>query len=112
MQHERFASNTAFDTILKGDTVLKRGDKGPAVTAVQQALEDMGFPMTLLKDGIGFSGVDSVFGRQTETALKNFQVHACKKLGIRQIAWRRAPRHLRVPHDGDRRKSWVCSSLQ
>jgi len=79
MQHERFASNTSFDTILKGDTVLKRGDKGPAVTAVQQALEDMGFPMTLLKDGIGFSGVDSVFGGQTETALKNFQVHACKK---------------------------------
>jgi|SRR5688572_9014396 len=78
MKHERLASEPIFDQILAGGAVLKRGDRGGAVTILQQALEDMGFPMMVLNDGTGKSGVDGAFGGQTETALKNFQVHAQK----------------------------------
>jgi lipoprotein-anchoring transpeptidase ErfK/SrfK len=39
----------------------------------------MGFPMMVLKNDVGESGVDNAFGGQTETALKNFQVHAKKR---------------------------------
>lgn len=44
----------------------------------------MGFPMLVLRNGVGVSGADGDFGRQTETAIRNFQVHAQKKLpGLR-----------------------------
>jgi peptidoglycan hydrolase-like protein with peptidoglycan-binding domain len=78
MKHERFSSDPLFDQILAGSAVLKRGDKGDSVAILQSALADMGFPMMVLKDGVGLPGVDGVFGGQTETALTNFQVHARK----------------------------------
>lgn len=92
----RFTSTTSFDEILKGREVLKIGDKGPAVRVLQEALRDMGFPMLVLQSDTGVSGVDGAFGGQTETALKNFQVHANRKHpdvsanGILDIATMRA----------------------
>lgn len=79
MQHERFRSEVIFEDILAGRVVLKSGDRGPAVEVLQCTLGDMGFPMLVLKDRVGVSGVDGVFGAQTKTALRNFQVHAQKK---------------------------------
>ena len=75
----RFRNVAMFEEILGGGAVLKLGDKGPAVRVLQEALRDMGFPMLVLRGGVGESGVDGAFGAQTETALKNFQVHASKK---------------------------------
>jgi len=72
----RFAGDPVFAAILKGERVLTAGDRGDAVKSLQQALMDMGFPMLILRGDVGVSGVDGVFGGQTTTALRNFQVHA------------------------------------
>lgn len=72
----RFSGDPAFAEILRDERVMKAGDKGAAVAIVQQALMDMGFPMLVLRDGVGVSGVDGTFGAQTKIALTNFQVHA------------------------------------
>ncbi len=53
-----------------GRAVLKVGDKGPAVRALQEALHDMGFPMLELRGGVGQSGVDGMFGPQTRAGLQ------------------------------------------
>jgi|GEM_PF-939598 len=70
--------DAAFQGISTGTAVMRPGDRGPAVVAVQQALLDMGFPMMSLKNDVGVSGVDGAFGGQTTTAIQNFQVHARK----------------------------------
>lgn len=77
--HPRFAPLPAFADVLAGRAELKAGDRGPAVQALQQALADMGFPMLVLKNDLGASGVDGEYGAQTATALSNFQVHAKKR---------------------------------
>ena len=79
LTHLRFNSIAAFQDVLSGRVILKAGDDGDAVSSLQQALRDMGFPMTVLRNGIGVSGVDGTFGSQTETVLRNFQVHAKTK---------------------------------
>lgn len=79
MTNERFTSDAIFQEILTDRAVLKRGERVTAVTVLQRTLDDMGFPMMVLKDGNSVSGVDGIFGGQTETALRNFQVHARKK---------------------------------
>jgi len=51
---------------------LKRGDRGPSVTYLQQALGQAGFPVT----------VDGAFGPETENAVKTFQAaHGLMALG-------------------------------
>ena len=77
--HARFAPLPVFAEVLAGRALLKAGDRGPAVQALQQVLMDMGFPMLALQNDVGVSGVDGAFGGQTTTALKNFQVHAKKR---------------------------------
>lgn len=77
--HGRFAGIPAFADVQAGRVLLRAGDSGPAVTALQQALLDMGFSMLTLKNDVGVSGVDGQFGMQTTTALSNFQVHAKKR---------------------------------
>ena len=77
--HARFSSIPSFVDVLAGRALLKAGDAGPAVQALQQVLLDMGFPMMALKNDVGVSGVDGEFGAQTTTALSNFQVHAQKQ---------------------------------
>ena len=71
-------SDVSFQGIAAGTSVMRAGDRGPAVVAVQQALLDMGFPMLALRNDVGVSGVDGDFGGQTTTAIQNFQVHARK----------------------------------
>lgn len=84
LTHARFASVAPLGDVLAGRAVLKAGDRGPAVQALQQALFDMGFPMLVLRNDVGALGVDGEFGAQTTTALTNFQVHAKKKFpGVR-----------------------------
>lgn len=80
--HARFASPATialFRDVAAGRVVLRAGEQGPAVNALQQALLDMGFNMMSLKNDAGVSGVDGAWGDQTTTALKNFQVHARKQ---------------------------------
>jgi lipoprotein-anchoring transpeptidase ErfK/SrfK len=76
---DRFSSVDTFKEILDGGSVLGRGASGDAVRVLQEALRDMGFPMSILKNNVSQSGVDGAFGGQTETALRNFQVHAAKQ---------------------------------
>ncbi len=75
----RFAGLTAFDGVLAGTAILRPGERGAHIEALQTALLDMGFPMMQLKNDVGVSGVDGAFGGQVTTALQNFQVHAKKK---------------------------------
>lgn len=77
--HARFAGIAALADVAAGRALLRAGDSGPAVSALQQALLDMGFPMLTLKNDVGVSGVDGQFGAQTTTALSSFQVHAKKR---------------------------------
>ena len=77
--HPRFAPLPAFADVAAGRAVIKAGDRGPAVQALQLALADMGFPMLVLKNDLGVSSVDGEYGAQTTTALANFQVHAKKR---------------------------------
>ena len=82
--HSRFGSIPTFGDVLAGRVILGLGDHGPAISALQQALHDMGFPMRVLRNGVGTSAVDGFFGSQTETALRNFQVHAqSRHVGVR-----------------------------
>lgn len=76
--HPRFASLPAFTEVAAGRVVMRAGDGGAAVVALQQALLDMGFNMMSLSNDVGVSGVDGSWGDQTTTALKNFQIHARK----------------------------------
>lgn len=76
--HPRFGSIPTFEDILGGRVLLKAGDSGPAVQVLQEALQDMGFPMMKSRDGTGVSSVDGAFGAQTEIALRNFQVNAAR----------------------------------
>ena len=74
-----FSYNTSFQQIIRGEQTLKRGDKGGAVEALQQALVDMGFGIQAFVDG--------KFGPKTETLLKNFQ----DSVGLRQTGVLDAP---------------------
>jgi peptidoglycan hydrolase-like protein with peptidoglycan-binding domain len=74
-----------FADVAAGRVVMRPGERGPAVVALQQALLDMGFPMMMLKNDVGVSGVDGAWGGQTSTALTNFQVHAKKKFPDVQV---------------------------
>lgn len=65
MADERFRGVQIFEEVLAGRTVLKVGDKGPAVRILQESLRDMGFPMLVLRGGMGESGVDGAFGACT-----------------------------------------------
>ena len=77
--HARFAALPEFSDVAAARRVMRAGDAGPAVRALQEALLDMGFNMMTLKNDVGVSGVDGAWGDQTTTALKNFQIHAKKK---------------------------------
>lgn len=59
------AHNPVLHEILAGRQLLSVGDRGPAVRLLQQALVALGFPLP--------SGVDGIFGLETEAAVKGFQ---------------------------------------
>ena len=62
----RFAGDLVLEACLDGERVLQQGANGEAVTKIQQALIDAGFPLPQF-------GADGSFGNETKTALKDFQ---------------------------------------
>lgn len=65
----RFAGDLVLEGCYDNERVLQFGSKGTAVSKMQQALVDAGFP--LLK-----FGVDGIFGSETEAAVRGFQQKA------------------------------------
>lgn len=55
-----------LQAVLHGERVLRKGDKGPAVTIIQQALISAGVPLPRF-------GADGDFGGETESAVRSFQ---------------------------------------
>jgi peptidoglycan hydrolase-like protein with peptidoglycan-binding domain len=62
----RFSGNAILEACLDNEQTLRQGSSGAAVTLIQQALVDAGFPLPRF-------GVDGSFGNETRTALQNFQ---------------------------------------
>ena len=70
----RFAANKHLNAVSRNASVLKKGKGGRSVHIVQQALIDLGFPI---------SASDGKFGPVTDGALKKFQRrHRLKEDGI------------------------------
>lgn len=76
---DRFNSVDTFKEILDGGNVLGRGASGDAVRVLQEALRDMGFPMSILKNNVSQSGVDGAY-RDDETRFveQHFHVSAIR----------------------------------
>ena len=64
---DRFAGDPVLEACLDGERVLQQGSNGDAVTKIQQALIDAGFPLPQF-------GADGSFGTETKNALKDFQL--------------------------------------
>ncbi len=62
----RFAGDPILEACFDNERTLRQGASGPAVTAIQQALIDAGFPLPQF-------GADGSFGTETKNALKDFQ---------------------------------------
>ena len=62
----RFAGNPVLEACLDNEQTLQAGSSGPAVSLVQQALVDAGFPLPRY-------GVDGIFQSETRSALIDFQ---------------------------------------
>jgi len=62
----RFAGDPVLEACLDGERMLQQGASGDAVTKIQQALIDAGFPLPQF-------GADGSFGNETKSALKDFQ---------------------------------------
>ncbi len=75
LNNERFAGDPLLAKVASGQRNLSRGEQGPAVQAIQQALLDMGFGVRkwLGVSGREVGGVDGVFGAQTARAVERFQ---------------------------------------
>ncbi len=66
LESDRFMGNEILEACFDGERTLGFGSSGEAVTKVQQALVDAGFPLPQY-------GVDGIFGSETRTALTDFQ---------------------------------------
>ncbi|MFA5083026.1 MAG: DUF4157 domain-containing protein, partial [Hydrogenophilaceae bacterium] len=62
----RFAGDPVLEACFDDERYLQSGSQGPAVSKLQQALVDAGFPLPT-------HGVDGIFMSETQTALKNYQ---------------------------------------
>jgi len=62
----RFAGDPVLEACFDNERFLQQGSNGPAVTTIQQALIDAGFPLPEF-------GADGNFGRETRSALQDFQ---------------------------------------
>lgn len=62
----RFAGDPVLEACFDNERFLQQGSNGPAVTTIQQALIDAGFPLPQF-------GADGNFGRETRSALQDFQ---------------------------------------
>ena len=62
----RFSGNLVLEACYDNEQTLRVGSSGPAVSLIQQALVDAGFPLPQF-------GVDGIFGNETRRALQDFQ---------------------------------------
>ena len=62
----RFAGDAVLEACFDNERFLQQGSNGPAVTTIQQALIDAGFPLPQF-------GADGDFGRETRSAVQDFQ---------------------------------------
>jgi peptidoglycan hydrolase-like protein with peptidoglycan-binding domain len=62
----RFSGNADLEAVYDDEQDLRVGDSGAAVSLMQQALVDAGFPLPQF-------GVDGIFGNETRGALMDFQ---------------------------------------
>ena len=75
MSH-RFADDPLLQSVFRGERLIQRWDKGPAVKKIQQALIDAGFSLPRY-------GADSDFGSETEAAVRSYQsAHGLEANGI------------------------------
>ncbi len=66
LESPRFSGDPVLEAVFDDRGLLRKGNSGAAVRKVQQALIDAGFPLPKF-------GADSVFGAETEAAVKAFQ---------------------------------------
>lgn len=66
LKSPRFAGNEVLEACYDNERVLKRGDSGPAVKKVQQALIFLGIPIPEV-------GANGIFGGETELAVRSYQ---------------------------------------
>jgi len=66
LQSDRFSGDTLLEACLDSEQALHFGSRGAAVSKMQQALVDAGFPLPIY-------GVDGIFELETQGALQNFQ---------------------------------------
>jgi peptidoglycan hydrolase-like protein with peptidoglycan-binding domain len=66
LSNPRFVGDPVLEACFDNERTLKQGSNGPAVTKVQQALVDLGFPLPRF-------GVDGDFGTETKQSLQAFQ---------------------------------------
>lgn len=66
LQSARFSGDLVLEACLDGERTLRFGNRGAAVSKMQQALVDAGFPLPVY-------GVDGIFEAETQGALQNFQ---------------------------------------
>ena len=62
----RFSGDNVLEACFDNERLLSVGSQGNAVTKLQQALVDAGFPLPKF-------GVDGIFGSETRTAVRDFQ---------------------------------------
>lgn len=71
----RFADNQRLQQAAKNAPAMGRGESGPAVQIVQQALKDLGYPMPIsfAKAGPGGAPPDGIYGDETRAVVRQFQ---------------------------------------
>ncbi len=67
LRSDRFRGDTVLEAVFDNERTLHVGNTGEAVVKVQQALVDLGFPLPKF-------GADGVFGSETATAVREFQI--------------------------------------
>jgi peptidoglycan hydrolase-like protein with peptidoglycan-binding domain len=62
----RFAGDEVLEACYDNERILRKGDKGPAVEKVQEALIVLDFPVPRV-------GTTGIFGEETELAVMSYQ---------------------------------------
>lgn len=66
LRSKRFAGDDVLEACFDNERVLRRGDSGPAVKKIQEALIALGIPVPNV-------GANGIFGDETELAVKSYQ---------------------------------------
>ena len=66
LKSQRFAGDEVLEACYNNERVLERGDSGPAVEKIQQALIFLGFPVPNV-------GANGIFGDETGLAVRSYQ---------------------------------------